>query len=104
MNKFEGTNYLDFKRELLKDAKEREAYERLKPKYDMIRGFIERRNQLSMSQKQLAMIIGTQQPAIARLESGNSNTRISTLFKVADALGLDMEFRPRSPAQCNSPS
>ena len=96
MNKFKGTNLLDFKKELLKDSKEREEYERLKPKYDMIQRLIERRIQLSMSQAQLARIIGTQQPAIARLENGANNTTVSTLFKVTNALGLDVEFKPRS--------
>ena len=36
MGKFEGTNLLDFKRELLRDDRERLEYNRLKPKYDMI--------------------------------------------------------------------
>ena len=96
MSKFEGTNLLDFKKELLKDSKEREEYERLKPKYDMIQRLIERRTQLRMSQARLARIIGTKQPAIARLENGAHNTTVSTLYKVANALGLDVELKPRS--------
>lgn len=98
--KFKGTNYLDFKKELLKDNKEREAYERLKPKYDMIQMIIERRNQCHMSQAKLATIIGTRQPAIARLESGNSNTRIGTLLKVMNALDIDIKFTPKNRAKC----
>lgn len=98
--KFKGTNYLDFKKELLKDNKEREAYECLKPKYDMIQMIIERRNQYRMSQAKLAKIIGTRQPAIARLESGNSNTRIGTLLKVMNALDIDMKFTPRNRVKC----
>ena len=90
MNKFKGTNFLDFKRELLKDSKERQEYERLQPKYALIQGLIERRNELHLSQGQLAGIIGMQQPAIARLESGVSNAKIGTLLKVADALKLDL--------------
>ena len=46
---------------------------------------------------QLANIIGMQQPAISRLENGGSNATISTLFKVIDALNLDVEFKPRNP-------
>ncbi len=96
MRKFEGTNLLDFKKELLKDSKERQEYERLEPKYALIQGLIERRNELRLSQVKLAKIIGMQQPAISRLENGGRNTTISTLFKVADALDLDVEFKPRS--------
>ncbi len=95
MREFEGTNLIDFKEELLQDAKTREEYDRLKPKYDFIHVLIERRNQLRMSQKQLAEIIGMQQPAISRLENGGSNATIGTLLKVMNALDLEVEFKPR---------
>jgi predicted transcriptional regulator len=96
MGKFEGTNFLDFKRELLKDSKERQEYERLKPKYAMIQGLIERRNELHLSQMELAQRIGMQQSAIARLESCGQNSTVVTLLKVADALDLDVEFKRKS--------
>lgn len=81
---------------MLQDPEIRREYEALKPKYDMIQRLIERRNELRLSQVQLANIIGTQQPAIARLENGEHNTTIGTLFKVAAALGLDVELKPKS--------
>jgi predicted transcriptional regulator len=90
-----GTKYEDFEAELLRKPEIRREYEALKPKYEMIKTLIERRNQLRISQSELARIIGTQQPAISRLESGGSNTTIRTLFRVADALGLDVECRPK---------
>lgn len=96
MSKFEGTNFLDFKRELLKDSKERKEYERLKPKYDMIQRLIERRNELHLSQMELAHRIGKQQSAIARLESCEHNSTVDTLLEVTDALGLDVEFKRKS--------
>ena len=43
MSEFEGTNFLDFKRELLKDDRERQEYEQLKSKYNMIQKIIEYR-------------------------------------------------------------
>ena len=96
MRKFEGTNFLDFKKELLKDSKERQEYERLKPKYDMIQGVIERRNELHLSQRELANLVGTQQSAIARLENGEHNSTVDTLLRVADALDLAVEFKRKS--------
>ena len=96
MSKFEGTNFLDFKKELLKDSKERQEYERLKPKYDMMQKFIERRNELHLSQGELASLVGMQQSAIARLENGEHNSTVDTLLKVADALDLDVEFKRKS--------
>jgi len=89
------TNFDKHKEELLKDPEFRREYEALEPKYMLIRTLIRRRNELRLSQAQLADLIGMQQPAISRLEGGGSNTTISTLFKVANALALDVEFKPR---------
>ena len=96
MNKFEGTNLLDFKEELLKDAKTLEEYERLKPKYQFIQVLIDRRHKLGISQERLAQITGTKQPAISRLETGDYNTTLNTFFKVANALNLDISFKTRT--------
>ena len=90
-----ATNYEEFEAELLRRPGIRKEYDALKPKYDIIRSIIERRNQLQISQAELADIIGTKQPAISRLESGAYNTRLSTFFKVADALDLDISLKVR---------
>jgi DNA-binding XRE family transcriptional regulator len=89
------TNYDEFEAELLKKPGIRKEYEALRPKYEMIRAFIDRRIQLQISQAQLARVIGTRQPAISRLEKGDHNTTLSTFFKVADALDLDVCFKVR---------
>jgi len=100
MGDFEGTNFIDFKNELLKDERELQTYLELKPKYDMIQRFIERRNELRLTQRELAERVGMKQSSIARLESGGINTRVGTLFRIADALQLDVEFKPRHLAGC----
>ena len=88
MNK-KGTNFEEFEADLLEDSEIRKEYEDLKPKYDLVHSLIKRRNQLCMSQSQLARVIGTRQPAISRLERGEyNNVTLSTLMKVAKALGL----------------
>jgi predicted transcriptional regulator len=91
-----GTRYEDFEAELLERPRISKAYEALRPKYDMIRSLIERRNQLRISQKQLADLIGTKQPAISRLEKGDCNISLSTFFKVANALDLDISIEART--------
>lgn len=90
-----ATRYEDFEAELLKRPGIRKEYEALEPKYEMIRSLIERRNQLKLSQTQVARIIGTKQPAISRLEKGDYNTTLNTFFKVADALDLDIYLKAR---------
>jgi predicted XRE-type DNA-binding protein len=93
MNTKKPTNFEDFEGKLLQDPEIRKEFEDLKPKYEMIRSLIKRRNQLRISQSQLAKAVGTRQPAISRLERGEfNNVTLSTLIKVAHALGLDLDI------------
>jgi predicted XRE-type DNA-binding protein len=93
MNKKKPTDFEEFEEELLQDPEIRKEYEYLKPKYEMIQSLIKRRNQLCISQSQLARIAGTRQSAISRLEQGEfNNVTLSTLIKVAHGLGLDLDI------------
>ena len=77
----------------MQDPEILKQYEDLKPKYAMIQSLIKRRNQLRISQSQLARTVGTRQPAISRLERGDfNNITLSTLIKVAHALDLDLDI------------
>ncbi|MEI6385579.1 MAG: helix-turn-helix transcriptional regulator [Spirochaetota bacterium] len=71
----------------LKDAKFREAYEDLEGEFLLAREVMMLRKAKNLSQKELADMAGTSQPAIARLESGKySNVSLSFLRKVGKAL------------------
>ena len=53
----------------------------------VIRQIIERREELGLTQSELAKRIGTSQPFIAKIESDEaSNLSLETLVKIADAL------------------
>ena len=78
--------YHQLKRELLKDKKIKEAYEKLGPEFTVIEMMIRKRIEKGLTQKELAKRIGTKQSSISRLESGNYNPSLSFLKKVADAL------------------
>ena len=56
----------------------------------------ERRKEIGLSQQQLALLTGTTQSAIARLEKGGRPPRIDTLMRIAEALDCDLvvELRP----------
>ena len=97
-----ATNFEEFEAKLLEKPEIRREYEALKPKYEMISSLIKRRNQLRISQTELARIIGTKQPAISRLEKGDYNTTLNTFFKVADALDLEVSIRARKPKRRNA--
>jgi transcriptional regulator with XRE-family HTH domain len=57
-----------------------------RPTFDVAEAVIRLRRLRGISQADLARRMGTQQPAIARLESGEANVRLSTLRELAVAL------------------
>jgi len=80
----------------LKKPEFRKAYEELEEEYEFASQIIRFRIKRKLTQAQLARLVGTSQPAIARLESGNHrNLTLAFLFRVAKALDLRPEFRFR---------
>lgn len=49
------------------------------------------RIKLGLTQAQLAELVGTKQPSIARLENGEGSPSLTFLEKVAEALGADVK-------------
>lgn len=70
-------------------------YKALEPEYEIIKQIIEARNELNLTQKELAERIGIKQSNISRLESGCYNPSLDFLKKVARGLNkeLHIEFR-----------
>ena len=87
-----STKYEDFKAQLLTDPEVRKEYEALEPQFRLIRDILLRRSELNLNQVQLAKLVGTQQPAISRLERGDGNITINTLRRIADALDADLDI------------
>jgi transcriptional regulator with XRE-family HTH domain/predicted RNase H-like HicB family nuclease len=52
------------------------------------------REDLGLTQAELAKLAGVSQPAIAQLESPDSNPTIETLNRVARAMGAQIDFHP----------
>jgi len=75
--------------EALKDPEFREEWEASEPSYQVTRLRILR----GLTQAELARRVGTQQPSIARLESGRDEPTLSFLRRVAEALGARLEVR-----------
>ena len=55
-----------------------------------------RRIKLGFSQTEIGARMGTSQSAVARLESGDADVRLSTLERYAAALGQRLEWRLRN--------
>ncbi len=51
------------------------------------------RQRLGLSQTEVAARMGTSQSAVARLESGGSDARLSTLERYAEAVGVELHWR-----------
>ena len=90
-----NTTFTQFKAKALKNAAVRAEYEALVPEYAVIKSIIATRHKRGLSQRELAERIGTRQPVISRLESGNSNPTLELLHRVAKALELTLEVSLR---------
>lgn len=79
--------------EQLHDTEFRREFEALEPAYQIARLRILR----GLTQQELAERVGTQQPSIARIESGRRKASIAMLEKIAAALDADLRvtFAPR---------
>lgn len=88
-------NFNDYLQENLQDPEFKKEYEALNANYEIVRQIIKARNELNLTQQQLAEKIGVRQSNISRLESGNNNPSVELLKKVAFGLGkqLCIEFK-----------
>jgi transcriptional regulator with XRE-family HTH domain len=80
-------DYEKWREQQLQDPEFVAELEKLEPGYQVAR----LRIKLGLTQAQLAEMVGTKQPSIARLESGASSPSLSFLEKVAEALGAEMK-------------
>ena len=62
----------------------------------LLRALAERRVAAGISQREIAKRMGTSQPAIARLERGEIDPKLSTLERFAAAIGQEVEWRIRT--------
>lgn len=80
---------------LLADPATKADYDALEPAYQSARLRIE----AGLTQTQVAALVGTKQPSIARLERGQQQPTIEFLRKLGVALGyrLELNFVPQQP-------
>lgn len=79
----------DWQAEQLRDPEFVAAANELEPGYQVARLRIKR----GLTQAQLAEMVGTRQPSIARLENGSSVPSLSFLDRIATALDARIELR-----------
>ena|SRR5680860_349576 len=64
------------------------AYERRR----LLRALAARREELGLSQTQVAARMGTSQSSVARLESGEADARLSTIERFSAAVGVRLHW------------
>ena len=89
MAKKDLPRFEDWEAKKIKDPEFVAAAEELEPGYQIAR----LRTLRGLTQTQLADMVGTRQPSIARLENGSSVPSISFLQKVASALDARIEVK-----------
>ena len=90
----------DWLRKELKDPKFRKGYDQERRAIFLSYRILTLREKLGLSQKQMAVRMGTSQQAVARLESGvYKGFTLKTLEKVAEALGAELVVDIRRPAR-----
>jgi transcriptional regulator with XRE-family HTH domain len=78
----------------MKDPAFKQAWDDLAAEYDLAAEVIRMRMARNLTQTQLAKLVGTSQPAIARLESGNhTNVTLAFLYRVAKALEVEPRLK-----------
>ena len=94
MEKIKTINSHDLLKKQLKNPQFKKEYDSLAKEFTIAKEIIELRTKANITQKQLAELSGTSQPAIARLESGEyKQLSLSFLGRVGKALGVVPEIR-----------
>jgi HTH-type transcriptional regulator / antitoxin HipB len=77
-----------------------EAYEQTRLRFELAEAVRTRRQELGLSQRQLAERAGMTQPGVARFEAGGTTPTIPVLERLATALGLRLTIAldPDEPA------
>lgn len=97
-------NYKTLRERILSNPRVQKEYDKNKLSFEVARIAIEARIAQKMSQKELAKRVGTKQPSIARIESGNSLPSLRLLKKIANALGTELRVKFSKGEQDLQPS
>jgi len=89
---------------LLEKESFRKEYEKQEPILDIARQVIHLRISKNKTQEELAKLVKTKQPSIARIESGNSSPSFKMLEKISKALGGKLVVSLIDCSPVNSPT
>ncbi|MEN8237502.1 MAG: helix-turn-helix transcriptional regulator [Pseudomonadota bacterium] len=79
-------SFEDVRDKMLQNPKVAEAYEQIKPEYDVAEALIAARLKSNLSQAEVAKRMHTTQSVVARLESGRHLPSLQTIYRYAHAV------------------
>ena len=65
--------------------------------YNLVQRLKDRREQLGVTQEQLAEMANVALRTVKELDSGKGNPTVSTVIKLADILGMELKLEVRKP-------
>ena len=86
------SNVTDLKKQRLKDPEFKTAYESMADEFALASAVIEARAFAGLTQEELADRMDAKQTQVARIESGDQNTTVKTLLRVAEATGTHLKI------------
>ncbi len=86
------TKVSDLHRRWLEDSKYQAAYEDCRPEFEIASAIIAARSKAGLTQEELAKLMSAKQSLIARLETGQQNTTVKTLIRIAKATGTHLQI------------
>ena len=75
------------KKKWMKDPKVNEAFEEMRPEFEVAHTLIAARVEAGLTQEEVAKRMGTTQSVVARLEGGHTLPSIKSLYRYAEATG-----------------
>lgn len=87
------TNFDVFFEESMQDEKLKQEYEKLEPKYEIIRQIIRLRKESGLSQEELSKLTGISRVKIKQYEGGITNPSMKNLNRIANACGKKLTIK-----------
>lgn len=77
------------------DAELKTAYEHAQHEYDVVRQLVKSRNEMGLSQSDVAKQSGLTQQMISRIETMDNSPTLRNLIRYADSLGLEIKLEKK---------
>jgi len=86
------TTFREHLQEKLLNSEFQEAWEESEGEYQAMKALVSARGNAGITQKELSETTGIPQKTISKIETGNTNTTVNTLAKIAKGLGKDLRI------------